>query len=129
MKNLFIVVFILSLIFSCNIAEDMDDSVDLGNKYIFIQDYPQAIIFNTSKECKSCGRNIVPPNVLSYEFNERYIIAKSRDFMGEDKQLKYWIIDKKKDGAQVEPLDSISFYKQLKELKIDLKFKEVGNGK
>jgi hypothetical protein len=122
MKKIVIIGFILFFKFSCNIGKEMDDSLDLGNKYRLIQDIPKCIIFQESHQAHGSGRNVVPPSVRDYQFNERYIIAKSIDYLGKDNRLKYWIVDKKKEGAHVEPLDSISFYKQLKGLNIDLKF-------
>lgn len=53
----------------------MDDCIDLNNNYRLIQDNPKAIIYNTDSISKSSGVNIVPPIVLIYDFNDKYIIA------------------------------------------------------
>ena len=115
MKQL--IIFALVCMCSC-IFIRMDDSIDLGNKYRFIQDYPQTIIFHDSPKYEGIGHNIVPPVVISYKFDDQYIIAKSKDM--EDEQIKYWIVNKKKQGSQEEPMDSISFYNELENLKIQL---------
>jgi hypothetical protein len=103
----------------------IDDSIDLGNKYRYIQDYPQVIVYHKTPKYKGGGINIIPPIVLSYKFNDRYIVAKSQevDEMTGNKKaipIHYWIVDKTTDGAPVEPIDSINFYQRLKDLKINL---------
>jgi len=60
MRNLLGATFLTVLMSSCTFIR-MDDSIDLGNKYRYIQDYPQVIIYNTSSESKGSGVNIVPP--------------------------------------------------------------------
>jgi len=106
----------------------MDDSIDLGNKYRYIQDAPQVIIYQTISESKGSGVNIVPPVVKSYAFNDRYIIAKSQEVdemtgNPEGKPIHYWIVDKTSKGASVEPMDSTAFYAALKEKQIKLRLK------
>lgn len=103
----------------------MDDSIDLGSKYRFVQDYPQVILYHKTTEYKGGGINIVPPVVLSFKFNARYIIAKSQEVdemtgSKEGKPIHYWIVDKTTDGAPVEPMDSAIFYQRIKELNIEL---------
>jgi hypothetical protein len=119
MKSILIFGFTLSLMQSC-VFTKIDDSINLGNKYRYIQDYPQTIIFHRSIKYEGTGKEIVPPNVKTYSFDSLYIIAKSISL--EDKKLKYWIVDKRAKGAVVRPLDSTNFYQQLKELEINLKF-------
>lgn len=128
MRKLLLLCFFISLSGSCVFIR-MDDSIDLGNKYRYVQDYPQAILYHKSSEYKGGGINIIPPVVLSYKFNDRYIIAKSQEvdkMTGNEEGLHvhYWIIDKTTDGAPVEPMDSTTFNQGLIELKIGLNFKE-----
>ncbi|HRP56702.1 hypothetical protein [Agriterribacter sp.] len=127
MRKLLLLYFFVSFSGSCAFIR-MDDSIDLGNKYRYVQDYPQAILYHKSPEYKGGGINIVPPVVLSYKFNDRYIIAKSQEVdkmtgNGEGLPIHYWIVDKTTDGTPVEPMDSSSFYQQLKELEISLSLK------
>jgi hypothetical protein len=124
MRNLLGATFLTVLMSSCTFIR-MDDSIDLGNKYRYIQDYPQVIIYNTSSESKGSGVNIVPPVVKSYAFNDRYIIAKSQEVdemtgNPEGKPIHYWIVDKTSKGASVEPMDSTAFYAALKVKQIKL---------
>ncbi len=118
MKKLTIIFFIISFIQSCVFIRT-DNSIDLGNNYRFIQDTPQTIIYHNDDEYIGSGIEIVPPIVLEYEFNDRYIIAKSQEVdeitgRKKDKLNKYWIIDKKMKGNSINPMDSISFYETLK---------------
>jgi len=127
MRNLLAATFLTALMSSCTFIR-MDDSIDLGNKYRYIQDAPQVIIYQTISESKGSGVNIVPPVVKSYAFNDRYIIAKSQEVdemtgNPEGKPIHYWIVDKTSKGASVEPMDSTAFYAALKEKQIKLRLK------
>lgn len=127
MKNINIV-FILLFFQSCVFIRQ-DDSIDLGNNYRFIQDTPQTIIYHTSEKYDGVGISVIPPIVLSYDFDDKYIIAKSQEVdemtgSKEGKSLRYWIIDKSLKGQKVEPLDSVDFYNNLKLLKVKLQLKE-----
>ena len=119
MKKLLFISSIIIFLQSC-VFTRMDDSVDLGGNYRFIQDYPQTIIFHRTLKYEGVGVNIVSPVVLSYKFNNRYIIAKSKDL--EDGEMKFWIVDKIQEGTPVEPLDSLKFSHMLEELNITLGF-------
>jgi len=122
LRNFFLIFFVCSCVFI-----RIDDSVDLGHGYRYIQDAPQVIIYNTSPKSKATGKIIIPPVVKSYAFNDRYIIAKSQGVdentgNSEGKPIYYWIIDKAKKGYSVPPLDSVAFYKVLKIKDIHLGF-------
>ncbi len=126
MRSLLLITFLTALMSSCTFIR-MGDCIDIGNKYRYIQDAPQVIIYQTSSESKCSGINIVPPVVKSYAFNNRYIIAKSQEIdemtgNSEGKPVHYWIVDKTSKGASVEPMDSVTFYNKLEEKNIDLKF-------
>lgn len=125
MERLLITLFGAVVVHSCVFIR-MDDSIDLGSKYRYIQDYPQAIIYHKTPEYEGGGINIVPPLVLSYKFNDRYIIVKSQEIdemtgSKEGKPIRYWVVDKTTDGAPGQPMDSTSFYQRLKELEINLR--------
>lgn len=115
--KLFYITILVLLFISCDF-KFMDDSIDLGNNYRFIQDYPQAIIYHSTEEYKGIGINIVPPNVIEYDFNDEYIIAKS---ISNDSIINYWIINKQNNETKVKPLDSIAFYEFLNDKEILLK--------
>lgn len=127
-NNLLWAMFAGFILHSCVFIR-MDDSIDLGDNYRFIQDTPQTIIFHTDEKYKGVGKQIIPPIILSYDFNDRYIIAKSQEVdemtgNKKGKPLRYWIIDKSLKDQKVEPLDSIDFYNNLKLLKLKLQLKE-----
>lgn len=129
MKNNFLWTVLVGFVLHSCVFIRMDDSIDLGDNYRFIQDNPKVIIYNTNLTSKSSGVNIVPPVVLSYDFDDKYIIAKSQEVdemtgSKEGKPLRYWIIDKSLKGQEVEPLDSVDFYNNLKLLKVHLQLKE-----
>jgi hypothetical protein len=124
MKRLFVALFAIVFMYSC-VFTRMDDSIDLGSKYRYIQDYPQVILYHKTPKYKGGGINIVPPVVLSYKFNDRFIVAKTQEVdemtgSKEGKPIHYWIVDKTTDGAPVEPIDSAIFYQRLQALKISL---------
>ncbi|MBI9065027.1 MAG: hypothetical protein JEZ14_23780 [Marinilabiliaceae bacterium] len=118
MKKLTIFFGLILLVNSC-IFIHMDDSIDLGGNYRYIQDSPQSIIYHESSEYEGDGMEVIPPAVLNYDFNDRYIIAKSKDW--ESEVIKYWLIDKKQDCFEIEPLDSLTFYNLLLKNRIELK--------
>lgn len=125
MNNIFKILLFL-LLNSCVFIRQ-DDSIDLGNGYRFIQDYPQTIIYHPNEKYEGVGKNIVPPIVFDYNFNDRYIIAKSREADAATgsvvgKSQLYWIIDKTAKKIRVESMDSLIFYEQLEEMEINLVF-------
>jgi len=115
----FVCLFVLIFTFNCCIFIRMDDSVDLGNKYCYVKDYPQTIISYNTEKYRGVGVNIVSPIVLEYEYDKDYIIAKTNDI--ETKESFFWIVDKNKNKAE-SYLDSLQFVKVLKERKITLRF-------
>jgi hypothetical protein len=124
MKRLFVALFAIVFMYSC-VFTRMDDSNDLGSKYRYIQDYPQVILYHKTPKYRGGGINIVPPIVLSYKFNERFIVAKTQEVdemtgSKEGKPIHYWIVDKTTNGAAIEPMDSITFYRRLLELDIKM---------
>ena len=118
MKRIILILGLIITTHSC-IFIRMDDSIDLGSKYRYVQDYPQSILYHKSEEYKGSGVNAVPPIVLSYDFNEKYIIAKNKDM--DNEQINYWIIDKEKKYSEIQPLDSLTFFRELENKNIELK--------
>lgn len=121
--------FGMFLLHSCILIR-IDDSIDLGDKFRYIQDYPQTIIYHESEKYEGVGINVVAPIVSAYNFDDQYIIARSSDMQkfnpekySSDSLVLYWIVDKKKSIDSIKPMDSIHFYKQLETLHISLRFK------
>jgi hypothetical protein len=102
----------------------MDDSIDLGNKYRYIQDYPQVIIYHNTDKYKGTGNEIISPIILEYNFNEEFIVAKTRDL--ETKDAIFWIINKMEQKTE-KFLDSLEFCTILKERNINLTLKPINN--
>lgn len=124
MKKRISFIILTFLIYSCGNV-NQESSIDLGSNYRYIPENPKAIIYNTDKKFKDNGVNIVPPIVLSYDFNDYYIIAKSQEVNEmtgdkEGKPTRYWIIDKSLKGSPVNPMDSLTFYQTLKKENITL---------
>lgn len=108
------------VLFSC-VYNHTDNIKELGGKYYYLGDGRESqILFNLKEDGEpKVGREVVPPTLLEYKFNEQYIIAKSKD---DTQKVIYWIIDKTTENVGVTPLDSVSFYQVLTEKKIDLAF-------
>ena len=98
----------------------IDDSIDLGHQYRYIQDYPHSIIYHNTKEYKGVGA-VVIPHVSKYDFDEKFIIAKSVDEVGYGRTTDtfYWIIDKNKHQAYQFDSDSV-FKVYLHQLNISI---------
>ena len=127
MKNISIVYPLILLLSSCFFIRT-DDSIDLGNKFRYIQDYPQTIIYHETETYTGTGLQVIDPVVKTYNFNDRYIIARSQE---EDlikrndsliRPIQYWIIDKKEKLDSIHSMDSVSFYQRIKDLQIELQF-------
>ena len=109
----------------------MDDSFDLGDKFRYQPDYPQCIIYQETEDHVGSGPYVVTPVVSAYNFNDRYIIARSKeesyirvDSLA-DTPTNYWIIDKKTPFKEnsYQPMDSVTFFIQLDKRKVNLSLK------
>ena len=101
----------------------LNDNISLGNEFYFVQDGNfSSIIFSEKKEYKGReGTEAIPPLVTDYNFNDSYIIAKTKD---EKQSVKYWILDKSSYKIEIplRGMDSISFYRELSNKNIALDF-------
>ena len=112
MKKTIIILFLF-----CNscIFVRIDDSIDLGGKYRYIQDYPQTIIHYNTQNYKGIGEEVILPIVLKYSFNDDYIFAKTKDL--ENNDTIFWIVNKSLNNT-VKYEDSVAFYNFLHEKKL-----------
>lgn len=80
--------------------------------------------YNTAKEGQNrSGITMIEPKVVSYNFNDKYIIAKTVGVY--DEAIKYWIIDKELNrSSNLIGLDSIAFQKELLDRNIKLKLEQ-----
>jgi len=125
-KSNWVMVAIMLLWSSCTLIR-IEGSIELGNQYRYVQDFPQAIIYHPTTAYQGGGIYIIPPLVTAYAFNDRYIIVKSNEIdieTGRNKgiPIQYWIVDKQGQGQSVEPLDSIGFEQTRRDLNIQLQF-------
>jgi len=112
---------------SCSSGSEKSSYVDLGNGFKYIKEYPQAIIYSTSDESPSSGKNIIAPIVTSYGIYDNKIFAISREeppIPTKNKDLygrsNYWIINKKSYITKLQPVDSALFYSELNRLDLKL---------
>ncbi len=118
------ILIVCMCMFGSCILVHLDDSVDLGNNYRYIQSNPKTIINNSGSKYKDQGEVVVGPHVVAYKFNETYIIAKTQNgFYVSDsvKVFKFWLVNKE-TGRVSEMENENALYMKLNELKIDLKF-------
>ena len=117
-KSGLVLVLNLSLLLSC-LYNHTAITENLGGNYFYLGDGREStILFGDEK--KNMGVTIVPKEVIEYNFDERYIIAKSIDVGTKD---LYWIIDKARNDSII-PLDSMKFTSQIERLKIQLVLKQ-----
>lgn len=125
MKYITAVFLVFLLVDSCTFIR-VDDSIDLGGGFRYIQDYPQTIIYHYSDKYEGTGVTVIDPIVKAYNFDERYIIAYSKDYGNyliddyEKISDKYWIIDKEFGFSLIYPMDSSTFINELKKLDVKM---------
>ncbi len=119
-KNLFLFL-ILSPLSSC-VYNHTASTEDLGDQYFYLGDGHESQIL-LGNEQKNTGITIVPQEVIEYDFDKRYIIAKNISYLKNIERETFWIIDKQSKDS-VMSFDSISFLKKVKDLNIKLHLKE-----
>ena len=116
MRKIIIFIFLTSCM-SCVFIRK-DDSIDLGNRYRYIQDYPQTIIYHNSEKYEGTGVEIVAPIVLQYSYDKSFILAKTKDI--ETNDTIFWIIHKKNHNIE-KYYDSIQYQNAIQNHNIDFK--------
>lgn len=116
--------FILLFSMGCwHVKIQMDDLVDLGENYYFINNGEEStIILNTAVKGRPIiGDEVIPCEVVQYSSNSQFIIALSID--RETSQKMYWVIDKRSQEKLPVSSDSLQFnkYLDLKDIKLKLK--------
>jgi hypothetical protein len=111
MRNLSICLALVGIVSSC-IFIHYDDSKDLGKGFYYVPDGNYSSIVKSVREkYEGIGEEIIPPKVIDYKFNEKFIIAKTVNVDGANDEIKYWIVDKS-SSSKVYPLDSLSFHEK-----------------
>lgn len=117
------------IVISCKdkhiIYDHTDNIEDLGANYYYQGDANESqILLNLRPNSKTkFGKTIIPSEVIEYNYNSSYIIAKTKEMLDGRTKYEYWIIDKSKKSDTVISMDSITFYEKLNGLKFDIKLK------
>ena len=121
----FFIIFI-SCVRNQAVYNHTDNIEELGSNYYYLGDSNESqILLNLKPENKSkFGKTIIPPEVIEYNFNNNFIIAKTLEVLDNNKNYKYWIVDKQKSKDSIKPMDSINFFKALDSLNLNIKFKK-----
>ena len=131
MKRIILILSISLFFKSCQFIH-YNDNKSLGDGYYYVYDKPSSIIYSEEDNNGKSGTLVIPSSievetdygssVANYDFNERYIIAKTKD---EKQSIKYWILDKSNYKIEVplKGMDSINFYRELTNKSINLNFK------
>jgi hypothetical protein len=117
MKSILSVIILFSICVSC-VYNHTGNTENLGNGYFYLGDGNESQIL-LGNEKKNSGVTIVPQEVVKYNFDKNFIIAKSSSNVDNKKTELYWIIDKSEKDSIV-GLDSLSFVKKLKALNINM---------
>ena len=131
-KNIliFLASWMLLILQSCCLSTK---NTSLGNKiYISEYSFKELSIMYCLNRCCNSGATIIPETIIAYNFNEKWIIAKSdSEYYNPKNNFAYWVFNINNSPAKdlnenikanlYGPLDSISFYKLLLEKDIKLK--------
>lgn len=134
MRKLLLLILILQTGCGCG---SWTRTVELGNNFGLVENDNTQIQYDRrgDKECFYSIESavVVPAEVVAYNYDKRWIIAKSRH-RNFKKNYSFWIIDKECDFSRLGyhdelkrqtfgPLDSIQFQKELLRYGINLKLK------
>ncbi len=114
-------VLILSFLCSC-VYDHTAITEDLGNGYFYMGDgHESQILFNKNrKKNESSGLNVTEPEVIEYNYNSKYIIAKS---FRKNNEL-FWIIDKELPPDSARFLSKDEYEKEMYEKGIEMELKK-----
>ena len=112
--------------------------VEFGNNFALVEADDTSINYDYygGQNCflGKYSAEVIPIEVLAYNYNERWIIAKSGS-EHRPQEATYWIVNKDFNFTRlgfhnelkkqtIGPLDSLQFYEKMKEFNIDLKLKD-----
>lgn len=117
-RNFFFIVLILT---SC-VYNHTAKTEDLGNGYFYLGDgnESQILLNKNRKKNKSIGLIVTGSEIVKYNYDDKYIIAKSL----REKNELYWIIDKELPIDSVNPLTETEYKTELKTRGITLTLKK-----
>ena len=118
-KNL-VSILIMTCCSSC-LYNDTAITEDLGNQYFYLGAANESQIL-LGDEKKNIGITIIPQEVVEYNFDDRFIIAKNVTKTNNIKNENFWIVDKKNKDSTFS-LDSVSFMRKVEKLGLKIKLK------
>ncbi len=118
-NNPFFVLIVICL--SSCLWNDTAITEDLGDNYFYLGAANESQIL-LGDEKKNIGITIVPQEVIAFNFDNRFIIAKSVAKINNINVHKFWVVDKKRKDSIVS-LDSISFNKKIENLGLKIRLK------
>lgn len=131
MKAKFLILYFFFYFISCS-SLDVLGYKNLGNHYFLWEGdhYKYSIIWTPNDSHAIVGGALVINNVVKYDFNEKFIIAKTTDYItSTDSINKFWLIYKNKaihpnenawNNALTGPLDSIGLIRRMRRNDIKL---------
>lgn len=92
MKYIIVILLILFVILSIVIS--MDNHIDLGDNFRFIEyDDEMRVVLYCTGHCNTSGTYVLESNVISFDHDDNWIIAKRQhDRYGIE--VSYWVVDK-----------------------------------
>lgn len=128
MKTKFYFLYFSSIIFFSCISNqpiyNHTDNIDiLGEGYYYLGDSneSQILLDDNKNQTYKSGITIIPPEVIEYNFNNNFIIAKTLEVADNKKNYNYWIVDKRRKNDSFKPFDSVSFFKEINNLHLNIK--------
>lgn len=122
--------FSLSIIFLCcnnrgDVYDNTDNIQDLGDNYYYLGDANESqILLNLKPFLKrKFGKTVIPGEVIAYNHNSQFIIAKTKNQSTDKKEVKYWILDKRIRETEPKSMDSIMFFKRIDSLNLNIDLK------
>jgi hypothetical protein len=113
-----VIVLINWLLLLSHLLIRIDDSFDFGDKYRYVRDYPQTLIYHEAEEYKGIGDIVVEGFILKYNYDQDYIILQNRAL--ESKDTLYWIVTKPTRDT-ISFKDTMAFISALKEKGIEMR--------
>ena len=105
---------------SCH-YDDIAITEDLGNQYFYVGAGNESQIL-LGDEKKNIGITIIPQEVIEYNFEDWYIIAKSVSKSDNSKNPIFWLVDKKSKDS-IFSFDSVTFIRKVDNLGLNIKLK------
>jgi len=127
-RSFLLVIYLIFL--SCTDKSDIynhtDNVENLGDDYYYLGDANESqILLNLKpKSGKRIGITVIPAEVTNYNYDSQFIIAKTENSSNHIKEIRYWILDKRKKDVEPIFMDSIIFFKKVDSLNLKINLKK-----